>query len=240
MVLLFRQIDVLVRKDLLLLFNPKSRASTIWRAFIIPIAFACYMSIILQVYWPKENYGVGSPNQIRALPDAMNLATGGRDTLVLINSISSGGDIDRVIQLIAQLVQSSGKVVKILNDDTLLIETCRSNLQGTTNCYGAVIFNSSPKEGPGGFWNYTLRADASFGTYIDVGKSTNDVEIYQIPLQHAVDAAIATVNSTGDAVALPSRIDEYRMYFALPTPHQANVPKLLHLRRRRNGWTISS
>ena len=211
MVLLFRQIAVLVRKDLLLFFSPKTLTSTIWRAFIIPIVFACYMSIILKVYWPKENYGVGSPNQIRALPDAMNLATGGRNTLVLVNSISSGGDIDRVIQLIAQPVQSSGRVVEILNDDSLLIETCRSTLQGTTNCYGAVIFNSSPKEGPGGLWNYTLRADAAFGTNIDVGKSTNDVEIYQIPLQHAVDAAIATVNSTGDAVALPSRVDEYRM-----------------------------
>jgi hypothetical protein len=94
-------------------------------------------------------------------------------------------------------------------------------------------------KGGTGFWNYTLRADAAFGTNIDIGKSTNDVEIYQIPLQHAVDAAIATVNSTGDAVALPPRIDEYRMYLTLLRPCQANVTQPLHLRRRRNGWTVS-
>jgi ATP-binding cassette, subfamily A (ABC1), member 3 len=242
MILLFRQIAVLVRKDLLLLFNPKSFTGTLWRAFIIPITFACYMSFILKVYWPKESYGVGSPNKVPALADAMNLATGGRNTLVLVNSISSGGDIDHAMQLIAQSVQSSVRAVVILNDESSLVETCRSTLQGTTKCYGAVIFNSSPKEGPGGRWNYTLRGDAAFGTNINVGQSTNDVEIYLIPLQRAVDAAIATVNSTGDAVPLPSHIDEYRMYstFSWTVSSYSNVVQPSHQRRSRNGWTISS
>jgi ATP-binding cassette subfamily A (ABC1) protein 3 len=214
--LLLRQIAVLVRKDLLLLFNPKSRATTIWRAFIIPIVFAIFMSFLLRVYWPKEQYGIGSPNPVRSLRDAMEAATGGRNTLVLVNSVSSGGDIDKVVQLLAQSVQSSGKTVKLLNNDTELIETCRSTLQGTTKCYGGVVFNSSPKEGSGGLWNYTLRADAAFGGNIDVARSTNDAEIYQIPLQRAVDIAITTVNSTGDAVALPTSVNEYRMLLSHP------------------------
>ena len=208
--LLLRQVAVLVRKDLLLVFNPKSRAITIWRAFTIPIVFAIYMSFLLRVYWPKEQYGVGSPHPVRSLQDAMEAATGGRNTLVLVNSASSGGEIDHVIQLLAQSVQTSGKIVKIVNDDTELIETCRSTLQGTTKCYGAVVFNSSPKEGPDGLWNYTLRADAALGVNINVAKSTNDAEIYQLPLQRAVDMAIATVNSTRDAVMLPTEVDEYR------------------------------
>jgi hypothetical protein len=87
----------------------------------------------------------------------------------------------------------------------------RSTLQGTTKCYGAVVFNSSPKEGPDGIWNYTLKADATFGTNIYVQKTNNDAEIYQLPLQRAVDMAITAVNSTGTSTPLPTQVDEYRM-----------------------------
>ena len=220
--LLFKQIAALVQKDLLLLFNPKSRITTLWRALWIPLVFSAYMSFILKVYWPKEQYGIGSPTQVRSLRDAMQLATGGRDTLVLVNSFSPGGDIDQVIQLITEPLDSSGKTVKIFNASIDMIEACQSSLQGTTKCYGAVVFNSSPKEGPYGLWNYTIRSDASFGTNVDMSKTTNDVEIYQIPLQRAVDAAIATINSTGDAIALPT-VDEYRMYDLCLSFHRANM-----------------
>jgi hypothetical protein len=212
MTLIFKQIGALVRKDLALILNRRSFYFTLWRAFWIPIIFSMYMSFILRVYWPKETYGIGSPTPIRTLKDAMNTATGGRNTLVFINSINSGGDIDKVIQIIAQPVQAAGKTVKIFNNYTNLVETCRSTLQGTTKCYGAVVFNSSPKEGPDGIWNYTLKADATFGTNIYVQKTNNDAEIYQLPLQRAVDMAITAVNSTGTSTPLPAQVDEYRMY----------------------------
>jgi hypothetical protein len=194
MALIFKQIGALVRKDLALVLNRRSRFFTLWRALWIPIIFATYMSFILRVYWPKETYGIGSPTPIQTLKDAMNTATGGRNTLVFVNSINSGGDI-----------------VKIFNNYTNLVETCRSTLQGTTKCYGAVVFNSSPKEGPDGIWNYTLKADATFGTNIYVQKTNNDAEIYQLPLQRAVDMAITAVNSTGTSTPLPTQVDEYRM-----------------------------
>jgi hypothetical protein len=222
MKLLLRQIGVLVEKDLYLLFNPKSRISTLWRAQWIPIIFAMYMSFILKVYWPKEEYGIGAPTQVRSLADAMHHTTGGRDTFVMVNPVNPGGDIDRVIQLIAQPLKSSGKTIKITNDVIDMIQTCQSSLQGTTKCFGAVVFNSSPKEGPWGVWNYTIRSDASFGVNVDMRKTTNDVEIYQIPLQRTIDAAIATVNSTGDAVALAS-VDEYRMYPTHLESYTANI-----------------
>ncbi len=205
----------LAHKDLLLLFNPKSRLTTLWRAVWIPLIFTAYMSFILKVYWPKEQYGIGSPTAVRSLSDAMQLATGGRNTLVLVNSVSPGGDIDHAIQLITQSLSGSGKTIKIFNDSIDMIQTCQSSLQGTTKCFGAVVFNSSPKEGPYGLWNYTIRSDAAFGTNVDMSKTTNDVEIYQLPLQRAVDEAIATVNSNGGAVALPP-VDEYRRYLQYP------------------------
>jgi ATP-binding cassette, subfamily A (ABC1), member 3 len=218
MTLLQRQIRVLVEKDLFLLFNPKSRFTTLARSVWIPLIFAMYMSFILKVYWPKEQYGIGASTQVRSLADAMQHSTGGRDTFVLVNSVNAGGDIDRVIQLIAQPLKSSGKNITITDNVLDMIETCQSSLQGTTKCFGAVVFNSSPKEGPWGLWNYTIRSDASFGINVDMTKTTNDVEIYQIPLQRAVDAAIASVNSTGDAVAL-APVDEYRAYHITSNIH---------------------
>ncbi len=138
----------------------------------------------------------------------MQIAEGGRDTVALVNSVSAGGDIDHVIELVAQPIRALGKTVVILDSEANLLQTCPSTLQGTTKCFGAIVFNSSP--GSGSIWNYTLRGDAAFGVNINVGKTTNDPEVYQLPLQHAVDVAIASVNSTGDAVLLPSSVDEYR------------------------------
>jgi ATP-binding cassette subfamily A (ABC1) protein 3 len=212
MILLMRQTSVLMRKDIMLMFNPKSAFTTIVRALLLPVILALYMSVIIKVYWPKENYGVGTPHQLLSLPGAMQLAKGGRDTLVFVNGIASGGEIDRVIALIAESIKSSGKNVIILDKEVDLLPTCPSTLQGTTKCFGAVVFNSSPKEGAKGIWNYTLRADASFGVNVDVLKTNNDPDIYQLPLQRAVDAAIAAINTTGDAVPLPRIVNEYRKY----------------------------
>jgi len=239
MSLFWRQIRALVRKDLLLLWNRKSFYSTITRAFYIPLIFIIYMTVIIKVYFPKEYYGIGSPTQIRPLQTAMDLDEGGRNTLVFVNGVSSGGDIDHVIQLLSQSITSPGKTVKVLTTDEQLRETCRSTLQGTTKCYGAVVFNSSPKEGPYGIWNYTIRSDAGFGSKINVSKSTNDAEIYILPLQHAVDAAISSVNSTKDAVALPA-VDEYRMYHNFIGSARSNISQFSHRKHRKPGQMASS
>lgn len=92
-------------------------------------------------------------------------------------------------------------------EDDLLI-TCRSTLQGTTNCFAALVFYSSPNEGAGGIWNYTLRVDGSLNSKFDVRYNSNDQEIFILPLQHAVDYAIAGLNHTVDSSALP-KVDEY-------------------------------
>jgi ABC-type multidrug transport system ATPase subunit len=77
-----------------------------------------------------------------------------------------------------------------------------------TNCFGAAVFYSSPTEG--GIWNYTLRGDAALGlTTINVNVHSNDAEIYMLPLQHAIDAAIASVNSSGTSLPMPNNVQEY-------------------------------
>jgi hypothetical protein len=72
------------------------------------------MGILLKVYWPKEEYGIGTPSQVLSLPHAMRAA--------------KGGGIDRVIELISRDVPE-GKTVRSFDNHFDLIETCRSTLQ---------------------------------------------------------------------------------------------------------------
>ena len=206
MKLLLRQLWTLVWKDLLLILNRERLSSTLFRAVTIPVVFAFYISVVLRVYWPREGYGVGSPRTVRTLAEGLNAATGGRNTLALVNTGHSGGDIDKVIQIIAAEARPTGKTVELLSDEDDLIELCRSTLRGSTRCYGAAIFYSSPTEGDAGYWNYTLRADGGFFRNIFVNKDDNPSQVYLIPLQHAIDSAIAKVNGSAQ---LPSTSQEY-------------------------------
>ena len=205
--LFLRQIWTLAWKDLLLVLNSKRNASTIFRAFTEPIVLSVYMSFIIRIYWPQEVYGIGTPSPIRGLPDAMNSAGGGRNTLALCNYGPSGGEIDKVINMVATSARGSGKAVEILTIPDQLLTLCRSSLSGTTKCYGAAEFYSSTNEG--GHWNYTLRSDGSFGYHVNINKNNNDPEIYSLPLQHAIDSAIASVETGTSIQDFPSNIGEY-------------------------------
>ena len=99
--------------------------------------------------------------------------------------------------------------MQILSKEEELITVCRNSLRGVSACFGAAVFYGSPTEGPGSMWNYSLRADGGLGSKIDTTNADNDVELYPIPLQHALDFAIASHNKTIDQSALPSQVNEY-------------------------------
>lgn len=139
----------------------------------------------------------------------MNIAGGGRKTLALVNNGFTGGAIDSLTHQIAHLASTSGKDVQILHDEIELLTTCRSSLRGASSCIAGVVFYSSPTEGPGGIWNYTLRADGALGSKIDVTSAGNDQDIYVLPLQHAIDTAIASNNLTADQNNISGQVLEY-------------------------------
>src|ERR1700761_8784959 len=209
MELQFRQLRTLVRKNLLLLTSARSSIyGTIATAITLPIIIAAYLTVIVRAYVPSAKYGVGSAAPVRNLVDAMGTTTG---ILVLMNNASStGGDIDRVIKAVASGPQAAGRQVLITNSEDELRITCRSNFQGVTKCFAAAVFQSSPREGQGGLWNYTLRGNFALGrTNLDVTSNSNDVEINILPLQHAIDSAISSLGNTTDSKALPSTVEEY-------------------------------
>lgn len=146
---------------------------------------------------------------MRSIEKALDIAGGGRNSLALVNNGFTGGDIENVINQVVNSARASGKDVRILNQEVELLTTCRNSLRGASNCIAGVVFHSSPTEGPGGIWNYTLRADDALGEKINVDSAGNDQEIYIIPLQHAVDAAIASANSSADHALLQDQVFEY-------------------------------
>lgn len=179
--------------------------ATFIRAFLLPIVLGAFLSFARNLLGTPAVYGVGDARPVRSLQSALNIASdSGRDTVVFVNNGHTGGEIDRVIDQISSSI--TGTNVQKLTSTTELRTVCRTSLRGVSSCYGAVVFNSSPNEGEGGLWNYTLRADGALGTKIDVTKSTNDGQVYTLPLQRAVDTTIAGLDSTS---TFPSTTEEY-------------------------------
>ncbi|KAI0022889.1 hypothetical protein F4780DRAFT_732067 [Xylariomycetidae sp. FL0641] len=186
--------------------------ATIIRAFILPILIAAFLTFARNLFAVPATFGIGDPHPIRSLQNGLAAASSSnRNTVAFVNNGLAGGDIDRVIDSLADVVTGAGKNAVKLSDIRNLTTTCPSSVRGASHCYGAVVFNSSPDEGLGGLWNYTLRADGALGTSIYVDQDDNSGEIYTLPLQRAVDATIASLGSAsgGQGASFPDTSDEY-------------------------------
>ncbi|KAH7027902.1 uncharacterized protein B0I36DRAFT_328176 [Microdochium trichocladiopsis] len=185
--------------------------ATFFHAFLLPIIIAAFLSFVRNLFSPPAYYGIADPRPIRTLGQGLGASAGsGRNTVAFVNNGLTGGDIDRVIDSLADSVTAAGKIVVRLDATYQLGSTCKSSLRGVTGCYGAVVFYSSPTEGPYGIWNYTIRADGALGNRMDARSADNDVQIYALPLQRAVDAAIVNIDGTeGARAAFAEMPDEY-------------------------------
>ena len=154
-------------------------------------------------------YGIGEASPVRSLGNALDAVSGGRNKLIFINNGFTGGDIDNIIQELARPAEAAGVDVQVLAQEDALVDVCKNSLRGTSSCIAAAVFFSSPSEGPDGIWNYTLRADGALETKIVVDSDKNDVQVYALPLQRAVDMAIARSNTTVDQSAIPSEVLQY-------------------------------
>ena len=231
MALFIRQIWTLIVKNLLIALF-RRWFSTPFRAFLLPCIFVGFLSYARFLFIPPSVYGIGEPAPVRSLSAALDLVSSDRTKLVFVNSGYEGGDISRVIDEVANSARGHGKDIEILTKEDDLWTACRSTLRGTSNCVAAAVFFSSPTEGPQGRWNYSIRADGALESKIVTNSDTNDVEIYALPLQHAVDYAIAGLNTTVDHAKLPSQVEEYP-YTSL-TPQQ----RLDNIRTRYMGGII--
>ena len=190
-----RQWYALVEKTLLIVFW-RNWFSTLVRAFFAPIIFFFFIAYAKNFFVPPSEFGVGSPYLVRSLADAVSHSSGGRSNFVFVNNGFSGGQISEIITPISDQLSGAGLNVQTVESEGELLTICRSSIRSVSNCFGAVTFVSSPTEGSGGIWNYTLRADGSLKGRVFVDRDTNDNEIYILPVQHAIDRQIALLEGT--------------------------------------------
>lgn len=145
---------------------------------------------------PPSEFGIGNPSPIRSFPDALAATKGGRDKVIFVNNGNTGGQIDQVIDQLSTTVRDAGLQAITIGSEVELLTTCASSLRGASTCFGAASFYSSPNEGQGRAWNYTLRSDGALGENIYVDQKDNDVQIYILPFQRAIDQAIASVDGS--------------------------------------------
>lgn len=190
-----RQTWALVQKTITIVFF-RHWLGTFIRAFLAPIILVFILGYSKNFFVPPSTFGVGSATPLRSLSDAARSGTGSRNIVAVVNNGFTGGDIQQVIDQISEPFTAEGLTVQVLEDPAAVLDICPSSLRGVTPCFAAVEFTSSPSEGTGGEWNYTIRADGTFSTNIYVDQTNNAAEIYVLPLQHAIDSAIATIEGT--------------------------------------------
>ncbi|MDI1485680.1 MAG: hypothetical protein OHK93_003869 [Ramalina farinacea] len=230
--LVLRQTRALIWKNIIIILF-RHPFTTPLRAFLLPVIFIGFLAYARNLFIPPSHYGIATSTPLRSLQDALGLSGGGRNEVVFVNNGFTGGDIAKVIDTLANDVTDAGKTATVLATETELLTTCKSSIRGVSNCFGAAVFYGSPTEGPGGMWNYSLRADGALGEKIDITNHGNDGEIYVLPLQHAIDFAIARQNTTIDQAALPDQVYEY------PYTSKTQKQRETDLRTRYMGGIIS-
>lgn len=191
---LVRQTWVLTKKNLLIVVR-RHWFSTIFRALILPIIYIFIISYVRNFFLPPSVYGFGESYPIRSASAGFN-AESGHDRVVLINNGFTGGEIESVINDLNTTYAAAGANVQVATSESDLSELCRTSLTGSSRCYGAVAFTSSPSEGTGPLgtgriWAYTAYVDWNLGFRINVDSNDNPAQVVVLPLVRAVDSAIA-------------------------------------------------
>lgn len=169
-------------------------------------------------------FGIGDPTPVRDLSSALDLVSGGRDRLVFVNNGFSGGQIESVINQVVDQTSNFAGHVEILSEEEELLFRCRNSIRGTSRCIAAAVFFSSPTEGQGDLWNYTIRADGGLATKIVTDSDDNDAEIYLLPLQHAIDRAIVEdQNGSDGASSIPELVQQYPYTSMTKEQRQARI-----------------
>lgn len=203
----WRQVKSLVTKDLTILIL-RHFTSTLYTAILLPVLLTIYLGIGQNLQGANKHYGITETQPVRSFEDGMRAASSSRSNVVFVDNGLTGGDIDNVINALEDRVGRAGKTAHRVADVGEMSRICSVSFQGTTPCYGAVVFNSSPSEGDGGTWRYTLRGDVDFARNFDVEEDDNHPQVYVLPLQRAVDSEIARLNDTETDVSFFDPMEE--------------------------------
>lgn len=191
----WRQVSSLVTKDLTILIL-RHFTSTLYTALLLPVLLTIYLGIGQNLSGANDNYGITDIHRIRSLEDGLRAASGSRSNVVFVDNGLSNNNVDQVIDALTDQVNRAGKTAHRVGSTQEMSRICSVSFQGTTSCYGAVVFESAPAEDNNSAWRYSLRGDGAFARSFDMEDDDNHPQVYVLPLQRAVDAEIARLNSS--------------------------------------------
>ncbi|KXT09611.1 hypothetical protein AC579_7646 [Pseudocercospora musae] len=194
----------LTKKDLLLIAQ-RRWFSTFIRAVAFPIVLTVILASVKNWIHNNGGYGFGNPSPIRSLSEAFDYVGSTRSKFVIVDRDLAGDDVRSVIDELSKMARNGNRELHTLQDSSEIANICPSSSKGVTDCFGAVDFWSSPETTPGGIWNYTVWQDSVIRG-ADVRRDDNAVQVYTLPLQHALDIMISR-RSNGTVV--PDTILQY-------------------------------
>jgi ATP-binding cassette subfamily A (ABC1) protein 3 len=197
-----RQTITLTKKNFLL--YRKAWFTTILRAIVFPIAvtlvFCLLRNIGEQSYYGGDtpNYGIApTASSVPSLWDALYLSSSRR--LVFVRNGVSGDDID---QLVEGIISSAPAPIDTheIEDPNGLFDLCQQSLEGRSECFAAIIFQSSNET----TIQYTIAVDSAhldtssrYGNW-NTGKTKISERI--MPLQWVVNSHLGNFSN----IARPS------------------------------------
>jgi hypothetical protein len=187
----FRQTWALTKKTLLITIG-RHWPSTLLRGILLPVAFVVLLANLKNFIIAHNGFGISSPVPVSSLAD--NVLE--NQKFVVVQPPGLGADVARVVDTIVHPLRATNTQLVFLSDENDLVSTCLESIQGSSNCFAAIVFNDSPLTvGKHGAWNYTFRSDAALtgSTFYSNSHGTDQERVY-LPLQVAVDNAIT--NST--------------------------------------------
>ena len=186
-----RQTWALVRKNLIINLR-RHYPTTMLRSFLLPVLFVSFLSFSRYLLLPPVRYGIGTAAPVVGLRDALAADTSKK--LVLVTN-GLGREVDELVAGLQRDLAGAGPVLVRQNSEDLRSD-CQQTLRGVSFCFAAVVFTDSPNAGSGaagsGAWKYMLRGDVALSDgRLDVTDHENKVQQTLLPLQLAVDKAIA-------------------------------------------------
>ena len=186
---------------------------TFIRALAFPIVLAVILGQARNWISPSAGYGIGQSFALPTLGEALDQTGNSRPNIVIVDNGLTGTDVDQVITNLTSIFSQHGKTVTRSSNDTAITRICAASLQGISQCWSALNLTSSPGSG-GSMWEYTILRDSALGGTPNVNTNTNDAQLYAMPLQVAVDSAIAATNTT--APALHNNFQQYGFTYQNP------------------------
>ncbi|KAF8539799.1 hypothetical protein BDD12DRAFT_736325 [Trichophaea hybrida] len=180
--IVIRQTTALIKKTYLLL--RRKWFSTLIRCLLVPVGVMIFLSYAKYLFFPPQTFGFGDVLPIRNLKDAID-SSGGK--LVFVRA---GNATDIYIN---RVIENEGLTGTIAVDSMEEITSlCLMNLLGSSNCYAVVVFNKWTEWSDRIQVDYTIFVNPSLRIgMIDIAHSNSPIQSHILPLQWAVDKAIA-------------------------------------------------